>query len=146
MFAGLGFIASRKQVLEFIAPMSPLNSLFMWYILFGGFLTLLGYWVLSARWDIKYTVALLMVTWAFGIVLYWPISGYSTSITGAHLTGVEDATEDAVTYSFLLSLGIHDTTGIITYAIVPFLLIVLAGWIVAPAMFSRIVRSLVGRS
>jgi len=144
LFGAFGLIVSRKQVLDWIAPMSSMNSLVVWYVVFGAFLTVLGYWVFSARWNIKYTLALVMITWAFGIVLYWPISSYSTGITGAHLTGVESATEDAVTYSFLQSLRIHDSTGILTYAVVPFLLILFAGWLVAPQMFNRIVKSVAG--
>jgi hypothetical protein len=144
LFGLFGLIVSRRSVLDWIAPMSSLNSLVVWYVVFGAFVTILGYWVFSARWNIKYTLALVMITWAFGIVLYWPISSYSTSITGAQLTGVESATEDAVTFSFLQSLGVHDSTGVLTYAVIPFLLILFAGWLVAPTMFNRVVKSVVG--
>jgi len=141
-----GFIMSRKQVLEWIAPMSSLNALVLWYIFFGVFVTLLGFWVFSARWTPRHTLAVLLISWALGIVLYFPISSYSTGITGAHLTGVESATEDFVTMSFLSSIGINDSTGIITYAVMPFLLILASGLIVAPNTFSRVMRAIVGRA
>jgi len=141
-----GFIMSRKQVLEWIAPMSSLNALILWYVFFGVFVSLLGFWVFSARWTPRHTLAVLLISWALGIVLYFPISSYSTGITGARLTGVESATEDFVTMSFLSSIGINDSTGIITYAVVPFLLILAAGMVVAPNTFSRVMRAIVGRA
>ena len=141
-----GLVMSRKQVLEWIAPMSSLNALIVWYIAFAIFLSLLGYYVFPAHWQARYTLALILVSWALGIVLYLPVSGYSTNITGAHLTGVESATEDYVTYQWLQSIGINDSTGIITYAIVPAVLILLAGLVVAPNFFSRILRATMGRA
>lgn len=140
-----GFIMSRKQVLVWIAPMSSLNALILWYIFFGVFLTILGFMVFQSRWNPRYTLALLIISWAFGIVLYYPISNYSTDITGASLTGVESATEDAATHSFLQSVGINDSTGIITYAIVPFFLILFAGLVIAPSLFEKTLRGVVGR-
>jgi hypothetical protein len=124
--------------------MSSLNALILWYVFFGVFITILGFTVFQARWNPRYTLALLIISWALGIVLYYPISSYSTDITGAQLTGVESATEDAATMSWLSSIGINDSTGIITYAIVPALLILLSGWVIAPSLFSRTFRSVVG--
>ena len=141
-----GLIMSRKQLLEWIAPMSSLNALILWYICFAVFLSVLGFWVLGGHWNARYTIALVMISWALGIVLYFPISSYSTGITGANLTGVEAATEDYVTNSALSSIGISDSTGIITYAIVPFLLILLAGLVIAPNWFGRIFNTGVGRA
>jgi len=141
-----GFIMSRKQVLEWIAPMSSLNALILWYVFFGVFVSLLGFWVFSARWTPRHTLAVLLISWALGIVLYFPISGYSTGITGAQLTGVESGTEDMVTWNALQSIGINDSTGIITYAVVPALLILVAGWVVAPSLFARTFKSVVGRA
>ena len=46
----------------------------------------------------------------------------------------------------LQSIGINDSTGIITYAIVPAILILIAGGFVALALFSRTFRSVVGRA
>lgn len=141
-----GFIMSRRQVLEWIAPMSSLNALVLWYFCFAIFISILGFWVFSARWTPRYTVALLLISWALGIVLYLPVSGYSTHITGANLTGVESATEDQITWDALQSIGINDSTGIITYAIVPALLILLSGYVIAPTLFSRTFKSILGRA
>ncbi len=141
-----GLIVSRKTVLEWVAGQSPLESLVVWYAIFGIFISILGYSVFNMAWNPRYTVALLIVTFALGIVLYWPVSGYSTQITGAHLTGVEAATEDGIVYNALLSIGIHDSTGIITYAIVPFLLILISAEIIAPSLFGRIFRAAMGRA
>jgi len=109
-----GLIMSRKQVLEWIAPMSSLNALVLWYVFFGIFISLLGYWVFSAKWTPRHTLAVLLISWALGIVLYFPVSDYSTDITGAQLTAVESSTEDMVTFDALKSIGITDSTGIIT--------------------------------
>src|SRR4030042_43788 len=106
---------SRRTVLEWIAPMTSLNALIVWYVAFAIFLTLMGHYVFSSHWNPRYTIALLMISWATGIVMYFPISAYSTGITGAELTGVESATEDAVTVGFLSDMGISDSTGIVTY-------------------------------
>jgi len=141
-----GFIMSRRQVLEWIAPMSSLNALVLWYICFAVFISILGFWVFSARWTPRHTLAVLFISWALGIVLYLPVSGYSTDITGAQLTGVEAATEDMATWDFLNSIGINDSSGIITYAIIPALLVLLSGWIIAPTLFSRTFKAIVGRA
>jgi len=141
-----GLIMSRKQVLQWIAPMSSLNALVLWYVFFGIFISLLGYWVFSAKWTPRHTLAVLLISWALGIVLYFPVSSYSTDITGAHLTAVEAATEDMVTFDALKSIGINDSTGIITYAIIPAILILISGWFVAPQLFSRTFKSIVGRA
>jgi hypothetical protein len=146
LVALFGLVMSRKVVLEWIAPMTATNALVVWYAAFGIFLTLLGYLVFSSKWSPRFTIALLLISWALGIVLYLPISDYSTSITGAQLTGVEAATEDMITYQFLSGLGIHDSSGIITYAVIPFLLLILAGSIVAPNLFARTLRAVVGRA
>lgn len=145
LMGGFGLIMSRRQVLEWVAPMTSFNALLLWYVIFGAFITVLGYWVFQAKWDIRYTIALVLISWAFGIVLYFPVSSYSTDITGAQLTGVESATEDAATMDFLSTLGVHDSTGILTYAVVPALMILLAGWVIAPSFFNRIIASTVGR-
>jgi len=141
-----GFIMSRKQVLEWIAPMSSLNALILWYLAFAAFITILGFYVFSARWTPRYTLALLLISWSLGIVLYLPVSDYSTNITGASLTGVEAATEDMCTLDALRSIGINDSSGIITYAVIPALLILIAGYFVAPALFQRTFKSVVGRA
>jgi len=141
-----GLIMSRRQVLDWIAPMTSMDALVVWYVAFAGFITLLGYWVFSAHWTPRHTLAVLLISWALGIVLYFPVSSYSTGITGAHLTGVEAATEDYVTMSALSSIGINDSTGIITYAIIPAILILISGWFVAPQLFSRTFKSIVGRA
>jgi hypothetical protein len=141
-----GLITSRREVLEWIAPMSSLNAIILYHIILATFLTVLGYWVFSTRWTPKYTLAVILIDWALGIVLYFPVSSYSTGITGAHLTGVEAATEDYCTMNALASIGIHDSTGIITYAIIPAVLILIAGIIVAPSLFSRMFKSILGRT
>ncbi len=141
-----GFIMSRKQLLVWIAPMSNLNALILWYICFGVFITALGYWIFSGRWTPRYTVALLLISWAVGIVLYLPVSSYSTEITGAQLTAVEASTEDYITMDALQSIAINDSTGIITYAIIPALLILISGWVIAPQLFARTFKSVVGRA
>lgn len=140
-----GLVTSRRQVLDWIAPMTSLDSLIVWYIAFGLFVMAAGFYIFNQVWTPKYTIAILLVTWALGIILYWPVSNYSTAITGAKLTGVESATEDAITYSFLQDLGIHDSTGILTYAVVPAILILVAGNIIAPQLFGKIFRSVLGR-
>ncbi len=141
-----GFVMSRKQLLVWIAPMSTLNALILWYICFAGFLTILGFLVFNARWSPRYTLALLLISWALGIVLYLPVSSYSTEITGAQLTAVEASTEDYITMDALQSIGINDSTGIITYAIIPALLILISGWVMAPQLFARTFKSVVGRA
>ena len=141
-----GFVMSRKQLLQWIAPMSNLNALILWYIFFAVFLTILGFLVFNARWSPRYTLALLLISWALGIVLYLPVSSYSTDITGAQLTAVEASTEDYITMDALESIGINDSSGIITYAVIPALLILLAGLVIAPSFFNRIVGSVVGRA
>ena len=141
-----GLIMSRRQVLEWIAPMSSLNALIVWYVAFAIFLTALGFLVFQSHWNPRYTVALLLISWALGIVLYLPVSDYSTHITGASITGVEGATEDMITFDALRSIGINDSTGIITYAIIPAILILIAGIIVAPNLFSRIFKAGMGRA
>ncbi len=141
-----GLIMSRRQVLEWVAPMSSLNALILWYVAFAVFVTVLGYWVFSANWTPRHTLAVLLISWSLGIILYFPVSSYSANITGAHLTGVESSTEDYVTMNWLSSIGINDSTGIITYAIIPAILILVAGWFVAPSLFSRTFKSIVGRA
>ena len=141
-----GLIMSRRQVLDWVAPMTSMDALVVWYIAYAIFLSVLGFYVIGVHWNLRYTVALLLITWALGIVLYFPISSYSTGITGAHLTGVESATEDYVTMSCLSGMGINDSTGIITYAIIPAILILIAGIIVAPNLFSRIFKAGMGRA
>ena len=141
-----GFIMSRKQVLVWIAPMSSLNALILWYIAFAIFITALGFYVFQARWSPRYTIALLLISWALGIVLYLPVSSYSTEITGAQLTAVEASTEDYITMDALESIGINDSSGIITYAVIPALLILLSGLVIAPSFFNRIIGSVVGRA
>jgi len=140
-----GLIMSRKQVLEWVAPMSSLDAIIVWYIAFGVFLTLLGFYVFGGRWNPRYTIALLLISWALGIVLYYPMSPYSTEVTGASVTGVESATEDYTTYQFLQGIGINDSSGIITYGVIPFVLVLLSGLVVAPSLFSKVFRSVVGR-
>ena len=141
-----GLIMSRRQVLDWVAPMTSMDALAVWYIAYAIFLSVLGFYVIGAHWNLRYTVALLLITWALGIVLYFPISSYSTGITGAQLTGVESSTEDYVTMSALNSIGINDSTGIITYAVVPFLLILISGLVIAPNLFSRIFKAGMGRA
>lgn len=141
-----GFIMSRKQLLEWIAPMSSLNALILWYVAFGVFLSLLGFFVFQGHWNPRYTLALLVISWALGIVLYYPVSPYSTGITGAEITAVESSTEDYVTNEFLSGMGVNDSSGIITYAIIPFLLLLFAGLVVAPNWFGRILQTGVGRA
>jgi len=141
-----GLIMSRRQILDWIAPMTSMDALLVWYIAYAIFLSVLGFYVIGVHWNLRYTVALLLITWALGIVLYFPVSGYSTNITGAHLTGVESATEDAATYSWLSSIGVHDSSGIITYAVIPAILILIAGIVVAPNLFSRIFKAGMGRA
>ncbi len=141
-----GLIMSRRQILDWVAPMTSLDALVVWYVAFALFISILGYWVFSAKWTPRHTLAVLLISWALGIVLYFPVSGYSTDITGAHLTGVESSTEDYVTMSWLSSIGISDSTGIITYAIIPAILILISGVFVAPQLFSRTFKSIVGRA
>ena len=141
-----GLIMSRKQVLEWVAPMSSLDAIIVWYIAFGIFVSLMGFYVFGGRWNPRYTIALLLISWALGIVLYYPMSPYSTDVTGATVTGVESATEDYTTMIWLQDLGINDSSGIITYGVVPFLLILISGLVVAPNWFSRILHTGVGRA
>ena len=141
LFGLFGLFMSRPVVISYIASLTPGYALLLWYILFGIFLTLLGYSVLQGRWNLRYTFASLMVMWAIGIILYYPVSEYSWNITGAHLTGIESATEDAVTYSFLThTIGLDDSAGLLTYVFIPVILILIAGYVVAPRLFNQILR------
>lgn len=141
-----GLIMSRPQFLEWMVGFSSVEALFIWYLAFAGFLIVLGFAVLPSGFNLRWILALLCITWALGIVLYLPISDYSIAHTGAEITSVEGATEDMVTYQFVEGLGIDDSAGIVTYAVIPFLLIAFAGYVVAPRLFSQVFGRVMGRT
>jgi hypothetical protein len=141
-----GLIMSRPFLLEWLTGFSNAEALLIWYAAFAVFLLAIGYAVMPEGMNLRWLVALVLVTWALGIVLYLPISDYSTEYTGATVTSVEGATEDMVTYEFLASLGYTDSTGIVTYAVIPFLLIMFAGYVVAPQMFAKVFGLVMGRA
>ncbi len=150
IFAVMGFIVSRPIVLVFLNQQSDVMDLFLWYVLF--FIVLqFAFLILFGRLDVttmRVAFGLLLVSFAFGIWLYWPASDYAIIAVGGNPGTVPSfltASEDEVTFkalAALLGMGNLQLLGILTYVVVPTLLFLAGAIVIGPRQVRMAVRIL----
>jgi len=150
LLGGLGFFTSRPFLLQWLNTQNPILAFLLWYVLLFSFVQL-GSLLIFHRLDyttLRLGIGILVIAFAGGIVLYWPASTYSLNVVGATQAGTPSfliASEDQLVYSFwqfFLPFASNDALGILTYAITPALLVLIAGLFVAPRQFSAAFRGL----
>jgi len=146
LVGGLGFIVSRPLILRWLSEQSPITAFFLWYVLFFAYIQVVSL-VLFRRLDMRSLEAglgIVLIVFALGIVLYWPASDYALRVVGGSESAPSFllATEDQITFQFwssvLPGLG-NDVLGVLTYAVTPALLILLASFFIAPSRFRQAV-------
>lgn len=153
LVAGLGFFISRGSVLVYIATLDPTATFILSYVVLYVWILLVGL-VLSRRPPdvkiLKFSVALIILTFAFGVVLYWPASACAVLATGGNPATVPSfllSSEDQVVCQGYIGLGITNVELLLflTYVLTPFVLTFISVYIIAPQQARKFVRSIIGR-
>lgn len=154
LLGGLGFIVSRPTVLLFLDAQSPVSAFVLWYLLFFAYIQAASL-VLFHRIDVgtfRGGIGILMLTFAWGIVAYFPASGYALIAIGQSSSQVPSfllASEDELTYLFwhgLLPGLANYWAGILTYVITPAALGVAAVFVIGPRRILTAFSRLLGLS
>ncbi len=143
VFAGLGVLVSRAFVLQWLSGQAAVALFFLWYAVLFAFTQVIAMALDEQAMDLweprhlAVGLAVVMLVFAAGIVLYWPTSTYAVLATGGDPSQVPSyvlATEDEVTYWGWWSLGVRDLTalGVLTYGVTPFLLVFAAVTLLRP--------------
>jgi uncharacterized membrane protein len=157
LFAGLGILVSRFFVLHWLSGQAAVVLFFLWYAVLFGFTQVVAMALdeqSAGVWEPRHLaigLAVVLLVFAAGIVLYWPTSTYSVLAAGQDPSQVPSyvlATEDEVVYQGWYALGVHDLTalGILTYGLTPFLLVFVAVTLLKPETVQDALSRLFGRT
>jgi hypothetical protein len=147
-FAVAGYIETRPFLILWLAKQDPLMLIVDWYALvYGPLLFLAGRKFMGKRFNARYVVALLMVTWAVFIIYWWPASGYVDFVTGTTSSSVLLSSEDGATYFLAMKYLTSNpaTAAFITYVVVPPALILGAAYLASPSMVKKEFHRLVAQ-
>lgn len=148
----LGLIVSRPELLNWLNSQNANVDFVLWYVLLFAYIQFASL-ILFHRFDLatlRGGVGVLILIFAWGIVSYWPASGYSLAAVGANFNGTPSflvASEDQLTYAgwqTLLPWLANFWLGVLTYILTPILLGLAAVAIIGPRRALRAFSDLLG--
>ncbi len=150
LLAGFGLLFSRFAFIQFLNREQALTLLLLWYVVLFAFIQVGSYYLFHrVNTDtMRVGVGLVLLWFAAGIVIYWPASEYSILVVGGDPASVPPyliATEDELAFYFWFHvLNVKDLfwSGVLTYAVAPFLLVLAAVFLVTPESFRRAVKEI----
>ena len=149
LIAALGLIVSYGPLLAWLATQDPATDFFLWYVLLGAWIATAYYLLFGEFISVKLDAAILLLYFALGTVLYWAASDAALQNAGLPSGGSIPAfllaSEDQLISEAFLALGVPIwLTIILTYAVVPAILIFIALALIAPNRSKSAVHAFFG--
>jgi hypothetical protein len=124
LVGGLGFFISSPTVLVWVSHQSVAVSALVFYTVLFIFATLAGFLGTGGKWSVRYSVAALLVWYAFGVLNGWANNPFSVQITGARVTAAELGLEESLTIQVWAVLTSNPfLLRVLTYVVSPILAI-----------------------
>ena len=149
LVGALGLIVSYGPLLAWLATQDPAVDFALWYALLAAWVAAAYYVLFGKLISVKLDAALLILYFALGTVLYWAASQAALTnagiSTGGSIPSFLLASEDQIISEGFLALGLPVwLVVVLTYGVVPAVLVFISVAIIAPNRSRSAVRKIFG--